>query len=36
MSSCGSQSNMRTREIDDVRVVGLFVGSNGGVGLAIL
>ena len=35
MRSCGSLSDTRAREINDVGAVGLFVGSNGAVGLAL-
>ena len=33
MRLCGSLSDTRARRIDGVGVVGLFVGSNGGLGL---
>ena len=36
MRSCGSLSDTRAREIDDVEAVGLFIGSNGDVELAFL
>jgi hypothetical protein len=36
MRSCGSLSDVSAREFDGVRAVGLFVGSDGGVGLALL
>ena len=36
MRSCGSLSDTRAREVDNVGAVGFIVSSNGGIGLAFL